>query len=79
MFALLLRLAAQTMCRSPREIFPTFPLGGFLLMLLCFNGFSLYRHVSYGAVEGGAIILDFVGLGASKTSMSEHTSSSSYM
>ncbi|KAF5370617.1 hypothetical protein D9758_002040 [Tetrapyrgos nigripes] len=62
MFALLLRLSAQVMCRSPREMFPTLPLGGFLLVLLCFNGLSLYRHATHGAMEGGAIILDFVGL-----------------
>ncbi|THU95663.1 hypothetical protein K435DRAFT_966314 [Dendrothele bispora CBS 962.96] len=62
MFALLLRLSAQIMCKNPRELFPTFPLGAFLLLLLCFNGFSLYHHITQGAVEGGAIILDFVGL-----------------
>ncbi|KAK7472906.1 hypothetical protein VKT23_001013 [Stygiomarasmius scandens] len=69
MFALLLRLSAQVMCKNPRILFPTFPLGAFLLLLSGFNGFNLYHHITQGAVEGGAIILDFVGLAYSPSKL----------
>ncbi|KAF9268929.1 hypothetical protein L218DRAFT_540615 [Marasmius fiardii PR-910] len=57
---LLLRIISQTICR---ELVPPLPLGGLLAMLVAFNGPSLWSHAIYGAHEGRAIILDFVGLG----------------
>ncbi|KAG7098619.1 hypothetical protein E1B28_000541 [Marasmius oreades] len=57
---LLLRIICQIICR---ELIPPLPLGGFLGVLVALNGPSIWTHAIYGAHEGRAIILDFVGLG----------------
>ncbi|ESK97104.1 hypothetical protein Moror_6325 [Moniliophthora roreri MCA 2997] len=62
-FHLLLRIFSQVVCRTPREIVSNSPLGVFFVMVLLFNAPCIWAHALYGASEGRAIILDFIGLG----------------
>ncbi|KAJ3802982.1 hypothetical protein GGU11DRAFT_763430 [Lentinula aff. detonsa] len=62
MFNLFLRLSAQLVCATTRELSPTMSLGSFFFFPLFSNSFSLWNHATMGSTEGRAAVLDFVGL-----------------
>ncbi|KAJ3896867.1 hypothetical protein GG344DRAFT_71826 [Lentinula edodes] len=58
-----LRLSAQLVCATTRELSPTMSLGSFFFFPLFSNSFSVWNHATVGPTEGRAVVLDFVGLG----------------
>jgi hypothetical protein len=45
-----------------RDIDSEKPIAWWMLMVGCFNLGNLYYHAVYGASEGSAVLLDFVGM-----------------
>ncbi|KDR75833.1 hypothetical protein GALMADRAFT_248559 [Galerina marginata CBS 339.88] len=56
------RIISQFHCATPRELDPTLSLRFFYAMLVFINVPIFWNHATRGAVEGRAIILDFIGL-----------------
>jgi len=56
------RLISQFHCSKPRELDSTRSLRFFYAMLFFLNLPNLWNHTVHGAVEGRAIILDFIGM-----------------
>ncbi|KAE9411413.1 hypothetical protein BT96DRAFT_870114 [Gymnopus androsaceus JB14] len=62
LFNMFLRLSAQLLCTTTREMSPTLSLGSFFVFPLFSNSFSVWNHATTGPSEGRSVILDFVGL-----------------
>ncbi|KAJ4483346.1 hypothetical protein J3R30DRAFT_3447775 [Lentinula aciculospora] len=62
LFNMFLRLCAQLVCATTRELSPTLSLGNFFFFPLFSNSFSVWNHATVGSTEGRAVVLDFIGL-----------------
>ncbi|KAJ3867941.1 hypothetical protein EV359DRAFT_33430 [Lentinula novae-zelandiae] len=67
LFTMFLRLSAQLVCATTRELSPTMSLGSFFFFPLFSNSFSVWNHATVGPTEGRAVVLDFVGLAYAPT------------
>jgi len=56
------RFLSQYHCATPRELDPSLSLRFFYAMLVFINVPNFWNHATRGAVEGRAIILDFIGM-----------------
>lgn len=70
-----LRLSAQLVCATTRELSPTMSLGSFFFFPLFSNSFSVWNHATVGPTEGRAVVLDFVGLGVFSFMVVSHSNS----
>ncbi|KAG6372336.1 hypothetical protein JVT61DRAFT_7776 [Boletus reticuloceps] len=60
---LLCRVATQFIFYKPRDLDPKLSLRVWFLLLCASNTPSFWSHVTDGATEGRAVVLDFVGMG----------------